>query len=189
MQKLSLLLVLFLHTTLYGLTQDQIESEYNAILKASNTVKLEQVIKLNALYIKAQKSNAALADQILLKMGQIALDMEPSLEAFNQKREYRNICHLRIVKSANYGDFAAYDGYHFKKIIQNYPKSKLVDDAFYHLIYVSEDVNNYTDLKKEQQKLEDFIKKYPKSNLLERAKNRIEFIKNHLKNGGIRIID
>jgi len=137
--------------------------------------------------IKMYENNAS--PKLLLEIGKLASQMEISLEAYQKDNNYRTIAHLKIVKSDNYGDFVAYDGYHFKQIIKKYPHSNLVDDAKYYLIYLSDDVNNYTDLNEEKTKLEAFIKKYPKSNLLTQAKERIEFIENSIKSGAPAILD
>ncbi|KIM13099.1 MAG: hypothetical protein KU38_02440 [Sulfurovum sp. FS08-3] len=127
--------------------------------------------------------------QLLLAIGEMASKLEVSLDEYEKDTLLATSCHLKVVKSANYGDFASYDGYHFKKLLLEYPQSDLVDDATYHLIYISDDVNNFTDLTVEKAKLQKFIKDYPKSNLAPKAKKRIAFITQHIKKGGESILD
>jgi hypothetical protein len=153
--------------------------------KPSAVDSLQKMIELNNRYSTADKNK----DQLLLSMGQTAMQMEIAIEEFNKKTEYKNICHLRIVKSANFGDFVSYDGYHFKKILKDYPKSQYADDAAYELIYVIPDEYNYKDLRDEKNKLELFLQKYPQSNLKNKAKKRYAWIVEYLKKGEQPIID
>jgi len=143
----------------------------------------EQIATLQKSYEKAPTAT------LLLKMGELASKMEVALEAYRQNSDYTKVCHLRIIKSDNYGDFIAYDGYHYRQIVKKFPQSDLIDDAKYHLIYISDEVNNYSDLNVEKTKLEAFIKSYPKSNLRTKAKKRITFIEEYLQRGGMSIID
>jgi outer membrane protein assembly factor BamD (BamD/ComL family) len=54
---------------------------------------------------------------------------------------------------------------------------------------VDADRYNYADIEEEKKKLEAFIKKYPKSNKLKKAKARIKEIDAALKNGDSPILD
>jgi len=147
------------------------------------------------IFINAQNSNSTLAcrdiailqevidncknpEQILLKMGDIASKVEDlELKEFKKNSNYKDICHLKIVKSQNFGDFVAYSGYHYLQILKNYPKSSVADDAEYNLIYViTDDTYNFSDSCIEQKKLEAFIKKYPNSNKVKEAKARVKEI-------------
>ena len=116
----------------------------------------------------------------LLKQGQYCAQLEPTAAVFKHHPRYQTLCHLRIVQSANYGDFPSYDGYHFKQILDAYPTSKSVDDAAYALIYViTEDTHNYEDPKEEQRKLRTFVKRYPRSRHKTEALKRIQAIDRH----------
>ena len=111
---------------------------------------------------------------ILLKMGEIAQSIDISLKEFKKNKAYKDICHLKIVKSSNFRDFASYDGYHYQQIVKKYPKSSVVDDAKYNLIYViTNNSYNFNNTCIEQKKLEKFIKDYPKSNKIKEAKKRV----------------
>ena len=135
-------------------------------------------------------SNSQHPDKVLLEIAKLAIPIDISLEEYKQNENYKEICHLKVVKSANFGDFVSYDGYHLKKIINTYPKSNLADDAEYELISVIlSDEYNYQDVRKEKKKLLNFIKKYPKSNLREKAEERVETIEKDLENGGSAIYD
>lgn len=134
--------------------------------------------------------NSQHPDKVLLEIAKLLMPIDISLEAYRQNNSYKKICHLKVVKSANFGDFVSYDGYHLKKIINTYPKSHLADDAEYKLINVIlSDEYNFHNVQKEKMKLLSFIKKYPKSNLKEKAKKRVETIEKNLKNGGSIIYD
>jgi hypothetical protein len=146
---------------------------------------LEKIIALYNQYI----GDADNKDKLLLSMGQIAMKMKISIEEFNKKKDYKNICHLRIVRSANFGYFVSYDGYHFEKILNDYPNSEFAADAEYSLIYIVPDEYNYKNLDDEKNKLELFLKKYPESNLKNNAKKRYDWIVDYLKNGGQSIVD
>ena len=129
-------------------------------------------------------------DKVLLKIAKLVKQIDIDLEAYSKNKNYKKICHLRVVKSANFGDFASYDGYHLKEIINTYPKSNLADDAAYELIdVILSDEYNFHDMQEEKRKLLSFIKKYPKSNLKKKAKERVEAIEKVLKNGGPAIYD
>lgn len=169
------------------LNATELEREYEAIIKQKVSA-CQKITSLDGLYAIA-KNEPKLGAKILLSIGKIAIKMEVSLEAYQKEPQMKRICHLKVVKSANYGDFVAYNGHHFRELIQKFPNSDLVDDASYYLLYISKDVNNYDDLNEEKQKLEGFIQKYPNSNLAPKAKERIEFISNHIKNGGEVILD
>jgi hypothetical protein len=135
------------------------------------------------------KGNHYAAD-LLMTMGDMAkmIDIEPKI--YLKDTKYRDICHLKIVKSANFGDFVSYDGYHYKQIIKHYPQSSQADNAAYELIYiVDKDQYNYADTGEEKRELEAFVKKYPKSDKRKEAKARIKEIDTALKNGGSPILD
>ena len=130
-------------------------------------------------------------DKVLFRMGKIANEVQDvSPDQFRKNSDYKNICHLKIIKSANFGDFTSYDGYHFKKILEKYPRSKLADDAAYELIYViNDDVYNYSDTRIERKKLLQFVKKYPNSNLAKTAEKRIKAIDYDIEHGVPTIMD
>ncbi|MDH5432687.1 MAG: hypothetical protein OEY19_01990 [Gammaproteobacteria bacterium] len=126
---------------------------------------------------------------ILLALGQTASNLEISLQEFSVEQAISQDLHMKIVHSENFGDFVSYDGYHFQQIIKKHPKSDLVDDAEYELIYVLPDSHNYWDLKVEKKALEAFLKKHPKTNLLNEVTERIKFIADYLDSGGWEIVD
>ena len=129
-------------------------------------------------------------DKVLLEIAKLIMPVDISLEEYRQNENYKELCHLKVVKSANFGDFISYDGYHLNKIINTYPKSNIADDAEYALISIilGEEYNFY-DVLEEKTKLLSFIKKYPKSNLRKEAEKRVETIEKDLKNGGSVIYD
>jgi hypothetical protein len=128
--------------------------------------------------------------KILLQMGALAEKMEVEPETYHKNPDYRNICHLKIVKSENFGDFPSYSGYHYYQILKKYPKSKIADDAAFALIYViTEDTYNFSDTRIEKKKLETFLQQYPTSNKAKEAKARIKEIEDALKNGQSPILD
>lgn len=140
--------------------------------------------------LKSKLPSSTKADKILYNIAQLAQQIDISPKDYNQNSDYKNICHLKVIKSANFGDFVSYDGHHYQQLIKRYPNSSLKDDASYALIYViSSTTYNYEDLEKEKKKLEIFIKKYPKSNFYNKAKKRIISIEQVLKNGGGAILD
>jgi hypothetical protein len=165
--------------------QIETKSEKQNITSEDNTnvSNLKNIIDLNNQYTNNKNP------ETLLSIGKLALKMKISIDDFNKNNDYKNICHLRIVKSANYGDFVSYDGYHFNKIINDYRESDLVDDAEYYLIYIIPDEYNYEDLSEEKDKLKSFIKKYPNSNLKDTATKRYKLINEYLKKGNQPIID
>jgi len=129
-------------------------------------------------------------ERTLLQIAHLAQKIEVDPEEFTKNSNYRKLCHLRIVKSENFGDFVTYDGYHYRKILKEHSGSDLVDDAAYELIYViSEDTYNYEDIEREKEKLLQFLEKYPKSNRASDAKTRVSEIEEILKRGGPSIYD
>ena len=153
--------------------------------KRSDSPIVEKVVALNN-----SLSNSQHPDKVLLEIARLLMPTDISLETYRQNDNYKEICHLKVVKSANFGDFVSYDGYHLKKIIKTYPESNLADDAEYELISVIlSDEYNFHDVLEEKTKLLNFIKKYPKSNLRKKAEERVKTIEIDLKNGGSAIYD
>jgi len=151
----------------------------------NNAVLLDRVMKL-----QAHLKSASDPDQTLYDMGGFAQEMDVSLKEYAKQSAYRDVCHLKVIKSENFGDFISYDGYHYRQLISKYPNSPLVDDASYRLIYVIDsDSYNYEDLEVQKDKLEAFIKQFPKSNLYKEAKEKINAIEQTLKSGGPAIYD
>ena len=165
--------------------QIEAKSEKQNIASEDNTnvINLKNIIDLNNQYTNNKNV------ETLLSIGKLALKMKISIDDFNKNNDYKNICHLRIVKSANFGDFVGYDGYHFNKIISDHPETDLVADAEYNLIYIVPEEYNYEDLNGEKDKLKLFIKKYPNSNLKDKATKRYKWISEDLKKGNQSIID
>ncbi len=165
---------------LIGLTSSILASEATYEISICDEVALlEKAI--------TQDSSSA---SILMVMGNLSQRVEVELEELQKYQERQQACHLKVVKSENFGDFVSYNGYHYKEILKNYPKSNLADNATYRLIYViDQDRYNYADIKLEKVKLQQFIKIYPKSNLLKEAQSRVKEIEEHLKNGGEEIMD
>jgi hypothetical protein len=148
-------------------------------------------IKLcNSISVLQKDVSRTESPQSLMEMGNLASQIEIEPEIFRKDQKYKTLCHLKIVKSDNFGDFISYDGYHYQKILTDYPHSQLADDAAFALIYViTEDVYNFSDTRREKAKLLAFIKRYPKSNKLKEAKARIKEIDTALKNGDSPILD
>jgi len=133
-------------------------------------------------------------EKILLQMGKLAEKMSNEtpleLEAYQKNTDYKNICHYKVVRSENFGDFPSYSGYHYSQILEKYPGSELADDAAFALIYViTEETYNFSDTRVEKKKLETFLKRYPGSNKAKEAKARIREIDEQLKNGEPPILD
>ena len=175
--KIKIIVLLVLTVSVFGFAQ---ESKSTIDPACKKIAELQKTLK-----------SSSEPDKVLLRMGKIANEVQDvSLDQFRKNSDYKNICHLKIVKSANFGDFTSYDGYHFNKILEKYPRSKLADDAAYELIYViNDDVYNYSDAKTERKKLLQFVKKYPHSNLAKTAKKRIKAIDYDIKHGVQTIID
>ncbi len=153
--------------------------------KSADNPIVKQVVALDS-----SLSNSQYPDKVLLEIAKLLMPIDISLEEYKQNENYKEVCHLKVVKSANFGDFISYDGYHLKKIINTYPKSNLADDAEYELISVIlSEKYNFHDVLEEKRKLLNFIKKYPKSNLRKKAEERVETIEKDLKNGGLEIYD
>jgi len=151
----------------------------------SNEVLLQRVVKL-----QSDLNGTLHRDQLLYDIGESVQKMDLSLVEYAQKSDYKNICHLKMVKSENFGDFVSYDGYHYRQLIQHYPQSTLADDASYRLIYViSTDTYNYHDTEVERNKLQLFVDKYPKSNFYKEAKERMNVLEDIAKSGGSTIVD
>ena len=116
----------------------------------------------------------------LLKLGQFCAGLEPELVEWKAHPAYRRQCHIRVVRSANYGDFPAYDGYHFKQILRDYPGTPAAEEAAYALIYVITDItHNYSDPREEQRKLRTFLKRYPRTRHRKAIEKRIREIDKH----------
>ena len=130
------------------------------------------------------------APDLLMTMGEMAQKIEITRKVFQNNPLYKEACHLKIVKSDNFGDFPTYSGYHYQQILDRYPHSPLVDDAAYALIYViTEERYNFSDTRNEKKKLQNFINLYPKSNKVSEARARILEIEEQLKNGQSPILD
>lgn len=185
--KKILILLIFSIFFVFLISCEQKKQKINEISleNTTNIINLKKIIELNNQYI-ANKNDK---DEMLFSIGQLALQIKTSIQDFSNNIDYKNICHLRIVKSENFGDFVSYDGYHFFKIINDHPDSDLVDDAEYNLIYIIPEVYNYDDLNDEKNKLELFLKKYPNSNLKDKANKRYNWLIEYLKNGEQSIID
>ncbi len=150
-----------------------------------NEVLLAKVTKL-----QRDLKSASHPEQTLYDIGESAQQIDISLEEYNKNRDFKEICHLKVIKSENFGDFVSYDGYHYHQLISKYPQSSLVDDAAYRLVYIIDTESyNYEDLEQNKQKLEIFIKKYPKSNFYGEANEKINSIEKILKSGGLAIYD
>ncbi len=146
-----------------------------------------------ALYEKAHEQSKEPA-KVLFQLGKLAEEVEKKapveIEAYKKDPNYKNICHYKIVRSENFGDFPSYSGYHYFQILKQYPDSDLVDDAAFALIYViTEDTYNFSDTRIEKGKLEQFLEHYPKSNKAKEARTRIREIEDALKNGEPPILD
>ena len=109
------------------LNATELEREYEAIIKQKVSA-CQKITSLDGLYAIA-KNEPKLGAKILLSIGTLAMKMGVSLEAYQKQPQMQSICHLKVVKSANYGDFTAYDGYHFRELIKHFPNSNLIDDA------------------------------------------------------------
>jgi len=146
-----------------------------------------------ALYEKTHKQSKEPA-KVLFQLGKLAETIENEapveIEAYKKDPNYKNVCHFKIVKSENFGDFPSYSGYHYSQILAKYPKSDLADDAAYALVYViTEDTYNFSDTRTEKKKLERFLHTYPKSNKVKEARTRIREIEDALKNREPPILD
>ncbi len=157
-----------------GITSEQTASPIETL---SDITKLYESFKANG------------DPHVLLDIALKCQAMKVTLQQFQRVAEFGTVCHLRIVKSENFGDFVAYDGYHFKKILEDFPDSDLVDDAEYHLIFVLPEEYNYTDLAEEKKKLEVFLAAHPDSNLREKATKRLTILDEYLKQGAQSILD
>ena len=173
-KQLIIVLIALLSITIYAKT-DTVSVHSSCTTIASLEKKLKQSGK---------------PEKILLKMGRLAEKIDIEEKVYHNNSDYKNICHLKIVKSENFGDFPSYSGYHYYQILKKYPKSDLADDAAFALIYViTEDSYNFSDTRIEKKKLETFIKQYPDSNKVKEAKVRISEIDVQLKNGESPILD
>ena len=173
--KTNIIVVLLFCLSTFGLSQESLGE--NTLCK-----------KVTLLSTKIKNSSSP--DKVLYEIGKLAQKLEPTVEEYKKNSDLKDICHLKVVKSENFGDFVSYDGYHYQQLILNHPQSNLADDASYQLIYViSEDVYNFADMKVEKERLEAFVKKYPKSNLHKEAKERIKSIERDLKSGISAIMD
>ena len=126
----------------------------------------------------------------LMQQAKMAQNIELDLETFQKDPRYAKECHFKIVKSDNFGDFPSYSGYDYQYLIEHYPNSPLVDDAVYALIYVITEASyNFSDVRKEKQKLLHFLKHYPKSNKYAEAFKRVKEIDAQLESGQSPILD
>ena len=146
-----------------------------------------------ALYEKTHEQSKEPA-KVLFQLGKLAETIENEapveMEDYQKDPSYKNICHYKIVRSENFGDFPSYSGYHYLQILKQYPNSDLADDAAFALIYViTEDTYNFSDTRIEKRKLARFLKHYPKSNKAKEAKARIKEIEAQLKRGESPILD
>ncbi len=165
---------------LIGVTSCALANEINCNITLCDEVAL----------LKKSITQDSSSKAILMVMGNLAQRVEIEPNEMKKYQVQQQACHLKVVKSENFGDFVSYDGYHYKRLLKNYPKSDLADDAAYRLIYViDQESYNYADIKEEKTKLQKFIKTYPQSNLLKEAEGRVKEIEEHLKNGGIEIMD
>jgi len=141
--------------------------------------------------LESKLHSSSKQDKVLFELGKISSKIpEVSIEQYKKNKDYKTICHLKIVKSENFGDFTSYNGYHFQTIIDKYPQSNFADDAAYALIYIiTDDVYNFDDAKVEREKLLQFIKTYPKSNLINTATKRVKAIDYDIKHGVPTIMD
>jgi len=131
--------------------------------------------------LESKLSSSKNPAKLLLRMGKLAETIEKKtpleLDDYQKNPDYKNICHYKIVRSENFGDFPSYSGYHYFQILKQYPDSDLVDDAAFALIYViTEEAYNYSSTCIEEEKLKAFLKQYPKSNKAKEAKERIREI-------------
>jgi len=141
-------------------------------------------------YLEKRIRHNPCAPDLLMTMGEMAQKIEIDPETFQKDPQYKQQCHLKIVKSENFGDFVSYSGYHYTQLLKQYPESKLADDAAYALIYIiTDDTYNFSDTRIEKKKLLDFLKQYPKSNKSTEAKARIKEIDEALTSGQSAILD
>ena len=115
------LMIFIIGMSTSGLGQDSSVNEYENIINSSVISDYEKIIKLNEFF--EFNSNGDIADKILIEIGKIALKMEVTINEYNENLNLKNICHMKIGESGNYGDFIGYDGYHFKKILSEYNNS------------------------------------------------------------------
>jgi len=151
--------------------QDNIDRK---LLEPMNIKTLNELSEVNKTFPSAAN---------LYNLGNYCYQAEIKIEDFIKERNFKFICHIKIINSENYGDYLKYDGYHFKKLLKMYPQSEFSDRAEYILVDIKSEGDDFTDLKILKNNLEKFIKKYPKSDLVESAQKRIDLIRNEIEQG------
>ena len=167
------------------------ETHYYSSIKtnpflSSNEILLNNIVNMDNQF---KSSNVNLRkDCLLYNMGESIMDLNISLNEFNNNDKYKNICHLRILNPSVTNTLTCYDGYHFKLLLTAYPDSYYITDAAYYLTYIIPDNFNYRDLHYESIKLLEYITTYPGSRYYEAAKQRYELVIEYLKSGSNSII-
>lgn len=145
---------------------------------------LDEVILLKSQL--SEKSNYS--DSLLFELGKKLSTIKISIDDYNNNEIYKEL-KMKIVRSENFGDYITYGGFHFQVITNDFSDTELADDAAFELIYIPPDIHNYDDIRATKDKLEEFLKKYPSTNLKNTAMERISDLTKQIESGAQTIYD
>ena len=119
----------------------------------------------------------------LFKIGNYLNNIEIDVNVYRKDLKFYQKYNFELVDSENYGEFISYNGFHFKKIIIEFPESEFLDDCIYSMHFIENDRKDFIDLKKEKKFLSKFLIKYPNTNLKENIENKLKLIEEEIKSG------
>lgn len=144
--------------------------------------------KIQSFLLNINDKNDITVDEKIFQISEYLNQTRIEENEFLKNEEFFLQVGFILNKSENYGNFIVYNGKHCTDLIKNFQKSKFVDDCIYMLHIIENDKKDFLDLKSELKYLNNFLKRFPESNLKENITDRIMAIQEEIKNG-IDIID
>ncbi|TGL55470.1 hypothetical protein EHQ58_18485 [Leptospira ognonensis] len=119
----------------------------------------------------------------LFKIGNYLNNIEIDVNDYRKDLKFYQKYNFELIESENFGESISYNGFHFKKIIIEFPESEFLDDCIYLMHFIENDKKDFIDLKKEKKFLSKFLIKYPNTNLKENIENKLIAIEKEIKSG------
>ncbi|TGM23612.1 hypothetical protein EHQ82_05270 [Leptospira selangorensis] len=148
----------------------------------------ELKIKIQSFLININEKNGIAEDEKIFQISEYLNQTEIEENEFLKNQEFFLQVGFILNKSENYGNFVVYNGKHCQSLIKNFKRSKFEDDCIYMLHIIENDKKDFLDLKSELKYLNNFLKRYPESNLKQSITERMKEIHDEINNG-IDIID
>lgn len=167
------------------------DTHYYSTIKTGPYISSNELILRNIIYMDNQYHSTNVypqKDYLLYNIGKSIMNLDISVTEFIDNTNYKTVCHLRIAYPSGTNKFIIYDGYHFKKLLTEYPGSYYITNAAYYLTGIIPETQNFRDLYYERNRLLEYMTMYPDSENYTNAKTRYNSINEYLDAGGNHII-